>query len=175
MSLFTSHLKRKSERHARWNALMANAPEALTVALDARFRASDRAAQIVGIHEDSVQVAVSLAPVALAVPTTNYGLAPDGTPILRQATKTELTEWYRQYVASQVLLVAEDCFGAGPLLASVSVVASYDGMPVLTARLHRAALDRADWGSRPWDVLTEADVALRWSLDGLDSELQPSD
>lgn len=162
-----------ADRHARWNALMANAPEALNSALSARFSESGRTARVEASPDDSVHVALSLASVATAVPSTNFARTPDGAIGLRQATPAETAEWYRQYVASQILLVAEECFAAGPMLAGVTVVASYDGRPLVAARLPRAALDRADWGSHPWDALTEADPGVRFSLSGPARELGP--
>ena len=152
---------------------MANAPEALAPALAARLRESGRTARIDAIQGDVVHVALSLASVTAAVPTTNFARTPDGAVGLRSATPAETAEWYRQYVASQILLVAEECFSAGPMLADVSVVASYDDQPLVAARLTRAALDRAGWGSHPWDALTEADPGVRFSLSGPARELGP--
>jgi hypothetical protein len=166
-------ITRRAERHARWNALMANAPDALTPALEARFRASGRTARVEAVQGDSVHVAVSLASVTAAVPTTNFARTPSGAVGLRRATPAETAEWYRQYVAGQILLVAEECFAAGPMVAGVRVVASYGGRPLVSARLTRAALDRADWGSHPWDTLTEADPGVRFSLSGPARELGP--
>jgi hypothetical protein len=169
---FARPIAGRAERHARWNALMANAPEALEPALGARFRETGRTARFEAMQGDSVQVALSLASVSAAVPTTNFARTPDGAIGLRQATPAETAEWYRQYVASQILLVVEECFAAGPMLAGVNVVASYDGQPLVAARLARAALDRADWGSHPWDALTEADPGVRFSLSGPARELR---
>jgi hypothetical protein len=170
---FARPITGRAERHAHWNALMANAPEAMSPALDACFRESGRTARVEAMQGDSVHVAMSLAPVAAAVPTTNFARTPDGAVGVRQATPAETAEWYRQYVASQILLVAEECFAAGPMLADVSVVASYDGRPLVAARLARSALDRADWGSHPWDALTDADPGGRFSLSGPARELGP--
>jgi hypothetical protein len=182
MSLFAAKPARRrfarpitghAERHARWNALMANAPKALNSALSARFSESGRTARVEAIRDDSVHVDLSLASVATAVPSTNFARTPEGVIGLRQATPAETAEWYRQYVASQILLVAEECFAAGPMLADVNVVASYDGQPLVAAHLARAALDRADWGSHPWNALTEADPGVRFSLSGPARELGP--
>jgi hypothetical protein len=128
---FARPIAGRAERHARWNALMANAPEALEPALGARFRETGRTARVEAMQGDSVQVALSLASVSAAVPTTNFARTPDGAIGLRQATPAETAEWYRQYVASQILLVVEECFAAGPMLAGVKVVASYDGQPLV--------------------------------------------
>ena len=182
MSLFAAKPARRrlarpitghAERHADWNALMANAPEALNPALAARFRTRGRTARVEAIQGDVVHVALSLASATAAVPTTNFARTPDGAVGLRQATPAETAEWYRQYVASQILLVAEECLGAGPMLAGVSVVASYDDQPLVAARLTRASLDRADWGSHPWDALTEGDHGVRFSLSGPGREFGP--
>jgi hypothetical protein len=182
MSLFAAKPARRrfarpitghADRHARWNALMANVPEALSSELSARFSESGRTARVEAIRGDSVHVDLSLASVSAAVPTTNFARTPDGAIGLRQATPAETAEWYRQYVASQILLVTEECLAAGPMLAGVHVVASYDGRPLVAARLARGALDRADWGSHPWDALTEADPGVRFSLSGPARELGP--
>lgn len=172
MSLFSTRQKRKAASHERFNALMSNAPEALTPAVTARFEAGDRPARIVGVHADSIEVALSLASPGESVPTTNVVTTEDG-PDLRPATKAERAEWYRQYVASQVLLIGEECFAVGPLIAGVTVVASYGGLPLVASCLRREALDAADWGRGPWDVLLEADPSLQYHLGGPDRELRP--
>jgi hypothetical protein len=170
---FARPITGQAGRHDRWNALMANAPEALAPALAACFRESGRTARVEAIQGDVVHVALSLAAVTAAVPTTNFARTPDGAVGLRSATPVETAEWYRQYVASQILLVAEECFAAGPMLVGVNLVASYDGRPLVAARLARAALDRADWGSHPWDALTEADPGARFRLSGPAREFRP--
>jgi hypothetical protein len=152
----------RARRHAAWDALMSNAPDALTAALTARFEASERAAAVVAVRADTVEIALSLPPVDEAVPATNLALAADGALTIRAATTSERAEWYRQFVGSQILFVAEECFTAGPLLADVTVVAAYAGQPLVAATLSRATLDHVDWGQAPWDVLTTADPAARY-------------
>lgn len=152
----------RARRQAAWDALMSNAPDALTTALDARFATSERAVTVVAVRGDSVDVALTLPPIDQAVPATNIGLTSDGALTVRPAAASERAEWFRQFVGSQILLVAEECFTAAPLLADVTVVAAYAGQPVVAATLSRATLDHADWGQAPWDVLTTADPAARY-------------
>jgi hypothetical protein len=152
----------RARRHAAWDALISNASDVLTPLLDARFEASERAATVVAVRGDVVEVALSLPSVDDAVPATTISRTTDGAPALRAASTTERAEWYRQFVASQVLLVAEECFTAGPLLARTTVVASYAAQPLVSATLSRETLDHADWGEAPWDVLTKADPVARY-------------
>jgi hypothetical protein len=165
---------RQAQLDAQWGVLVANDPAVVGPAANARFAASGRTARAVGVLDDCLLVSLAL-PSVDVVPTTKPAVTPAGTPTVHHATKTERAEWYRHYVAGQILLTAKEALAAGPGLRAARVVAAYEGQTLAAGHLTRDALERVSWTLYPWNALQAIDPTLLFRMRGQTRELQAID
>lgn len=154
-----------------WAALHSNQPLAVGRALAAAFRASSRPVRVVGVEDGEAHLVVTVDGQHV-VPESKPATTPSGAPTLHKLTKTDRAAWHRQVVASQILLTAKEAMATAPALEAVRVVAvDQAGTATVAARVGRRSLDRADWRTDAWRILTGLDPETRCSLRARTHEL----
>jgi len=127
-----------------WQKLLANDPEAVSVALRGALT-SDRIA-VVGCSTGKGVVVLTIPDLSEVIADREPACTPAGRPTLRKRTKTQMNQLYLAAIASETLRVAAAGFAAAPRLEAVRSFIfredeAGDPQPIYAGTFTRAGLD----------------------------------
>jgi hypothetical protein len=170
----------------RWLQLCANDPDVVLETLAEAFEDNEAPSAAVGVRGNEVSLVIVVPPAHEVIPEQMPATTAAGNLTFRKLPQRDYADYYKQFVAGQILVTIRETFAVAPGVAAAAVVVlRNDGsdpygrprMPCLFAvRLEREALIGIRWeAASAMDIIDDASSALIRNQRGRAKELSPVD